>query len=187
MINVTYHPFSLKTCCGTGVPLLATLKQHPQKIHLPARPYLKKLIRLRHLHSITNRKSNFTLSFLLALFFIFLLKERFINHHDVLDYRCPSHELIFDKKIYSSELFSYVVKGIKKGNVDSRHYFLLLLLSGDIEINPGPINPCSICLRSVARNHRAILCDNCNLWSHIKCYSMSCMDYNNLSKLDEFT
>ena len=41
--------------------------------------------------------------------------------------------------------------------------FNILLLAGDIETNrPGDIkNPCSVCAKSVAKNHRAILCDSC--------------------------
>ena len=34
-------------------------------------------------------------------------------------------------------------------------------------------NPCSICLHSVNKNHRAILCDICNLWVHIGCSYIS--------------
>jgi hypothetical protein len=43
-----------------------------------------------------------------------------------------------------------------------------LVLSGDIELNPGPVtNPCSVCERSVASKHRAIQCDSCEKWCHI--------------------
>lgn len=66
-------------------------------------------------------------------------------------------------------------------------FLIFLLIAGDIESNPGPIkNPCSICLKSVAKNHRAVLCDNCNLWSHIKCSNISGMECNHLSNLEEF-
>ena len=46
----------------------------------------------------------------------------------------------------------------------------LLLLSGDIESNPGPPtikDPCGICSKS-CKNH-AIQCDFCNSWIHKKC------------------
>ena len=29
--------------------------------------------------------------------------------------------------------------------------------------------PCGICLNPVAKNHKAVKCDNCDLWIHIKC------------------
>ena len=39
--------------------------------------------------------------------------------------------------------------------------FNILLLAGDVETNPGDVkNPCSVCARSVAKNHRAISCDS---------------------------
>ena len=44
----------------------------------------------------------------------------------------------------------------------------LLLLSGDVNLNPGPIqNPCKICLGSV--NKKVIFCPNCNSRFHKKC------------------
>jgi len=45
----------------------------------------------------------------------------------------------------------------------SLHYNIsvLLLLCGDISINPGPTKyPCTVCLKSV----KAVLCDSCQLW-----------------------
>ena len=45
---------------------------------------------------------------------------------------------------------------------------LVLLLSGDIECNPGPIrNPCIICTGSVSK--RGPFCINCGLGCHKKC------------------
>ena len=39
---------------------------------------------------------------------------------------------------------------------------LKVILSGDVQENPGPVNnPCSVCGRAVAKNHRAIECDKC--------------------------
>ena len=44
----------------------------------------------------------------------------------------------------------------------------MLLLSGDINLNPGPIqNPCKKCLGSV--NKKIFFCKNCNFWFHKKC------------------
>ena len=48
--------------------------------------------------------------------------------------------------------------------------FIALMLSGDISTNPGPVaNPCSVCFGPVARNHKAILCDCCAKYVHIRC------------------
>ncbi len=64
---------------------------------------------------------------------------------------------------------------------------MLLILGGDVQLNPGPIkHPCSICLLSVRSNQRAVLCDGCHLWSHIKCSGVSLDDYDRLQVLSEF-
>ena len=66
---------------------------------------------------------------------------------------------------------------------DTYHYRIYMSLvslrpSPDIEPNPGPIrHPCGICERPVAANHRAICCDSCDTWIHIKCANMSPKKY----------
>ena len=63
----------------------------------------------------------------------------------------------------------------------------MLLLSGNIHINPGPVQyPCKICHRSVKVNQKGLLCDSCGLWSHIKCVNVSSECYDAYSQLDEF-
>ncbi|CAG2244297.1 unnamed protein product [Mytilus edulis] len=65
---------------------------------------------------------------------------------------------------------------------------LTLILSNDIHQNPGPIKyPCAICDKSVNSNHRAVSCDNCQLWVHIKCGNISPEDYNKMSKCENIT
>ena len=49
-------------------------------------------------------------------------------------------------------------------------FTVVLLMSGDVEIHPGPVqNPCGICDQSVRVNQMAICCDSCNTWSHRRC------------------
>ena len=38
-------------------------------------------------------------------------------------------------------------------------------------------HPCGICKKAVAVNHRAIQCDNCDSWIHIKCQHLDANDY----------
>lgn len=38
-------------------------------------------------------------------------------------------------------------------------------------------HPCSICEKSVAENHKAIKCDECQCWSHIKCNYVKLSEY----------
>ena len=50
------------------------------------------------------------------------------------------------------------------------YFKYLLLLSGDINLHPGPVKcPCLVCSRSVRK--REISCDKCGLWVHKKCKS----------------
>ena len=57
---------------------------------------------------------------------------------------------------------------------------LIIILSGDVQTNPGPIKyPCGTCQRPVATNHRAMACDLCNTWVHIKCCGMTPREYEN--------
>ena len=53
----------------------------------------------------------------------------------------------------------------------SKHYWYfkyLLILSGDINLHPGPIQyPCSVCAKPVKK--RLISCEKCGLWIHKRC------------------
>ena len=61
---------------------------------------------------------------------------------------------------------------LKKHSSFSRY---ILLLAGDIEINPGPARqPCSIC--SKLTNTRSLFCSNCNLATHKKCVQIQFSD-----------
>ena len=43
-----------------------------------------------------------------------------------------------------------------------------LIISGDIESNPGPVN-CDSCQKTVRSNQRQLVCENCFSKSHMKC------------------
>ena len=45
----------------------------------------------------------------------------------------------------------------------------LLLLSGDVEANPGPRYPCGHCAKSVRSNQPGIFCEACYSWYHTNC------------------
>ena len=45
--------------------------------------------------------------------------------------------------------------------------------------------PCSICNKKQYNNQKAIQCDSCNLWCHIKCDGTSIVTYNKLMLSDE--
>ena len=42
-------------------------------------------------------------------------------------------------------------------------------------------NPCSICKFRVHDNHKAIFCNICHLWTHMKCTPLSLSEYNDLT------
>ena len=44
--------------------------------------------------------------------------------------------------------------------------------------------PCNLCCKPVAKNHRAICCDICDQWVHIKCNNVSPAAYELLTKSD---
>ena len=57
-----------------------------------------------------------------------------------------------------------------------------LLLGGDIQLNPGPVrHPCTVCSNPVAANHRAVQCDICQGWTHIKCGQISVDQYKEMT------
>ena len=64
------------------------------------------------------------------------------------------------KKAHYEQMQSEHIHGFRK------FFQLLLILSGDIQVQPGPVKcPCGICARPVASNHRALQCDRCDYWS----------------------
>ena len=63
---------------------------------------------------------------------------------------------------------------------------LLLTISGDIEINPGPVRfPCGRCNKAVQSSHRGICCDQCNRWFHVRCCDITNDDYQLLTNSSE--
>jgi hypothetical protein len=62
----------------------------------------------------------------------------------------------------------------------------ILLLSGDISTNPGPVRyPCGKCSKPVKRNQRGIYCEDCTYWYHIKCIDLPKDEYQRLSTSSE--
>ena len=63
---------------------------------------------------------------------------------------------------------------------------ILMLLAGDIEMNPGPQReskwkfPCGVCSRPVMKNQPGVQCDKCDLWVHGSCAGISSSEYLSL-------
>ena len=61
---------------------------------------------------------------------------------------------------------------------------LLLMLSGQVELNPGlytPKFPCQICSKVVKWGQRALACDNWDQWCHTECMTMTSEEYHHLA------
>ena len=50
---------------------------------------------------------------------------------------------------------------------------LLLLMSGNVHPNPGPIFPCSVCAGNVTWRGKSVLCCTCSKWVHLRCLQLS--------------
>ena len=63
----------------------------------------------------------------------------------------------------------------------SRFQLMHVIVSGDIGSNSGPV-----CNKAIARNHRALSCDQCTLWCHMKCGQVKLKDDKRLQQMDHF-
>ena len=88
---------------------------------------------------------------------------------------CSNRKFKHRVKRFLSCRVQYTTKGTSSFNLTRN-----LLSCGDIATNPGPKRtrslpkyPCSECRKAVRNNQDAILCTNCNKWSHAKCLPMS--------------
>ena len=76
-------------------------------------------------------------------------------------------------------------------NSDASFNIDRLTTSGDIEPHPGPgsgkdTNCCPVCKKKVLRNHRAISCDICQKWCHIKCGRVTPRVYREMQNTEHF-
>lgn len=98
-------------------------------------------------------------------------------------------ELLY--RLYNRKLTTSVCKQTTADNLNDSYlkpfYLLqLLILSGDIEVNPGPIKfPCQNCAKPVKSNQKAIQCDFCDIWVHLKCTRLTTEEYRILENSDE--
>ena len=83
-----------------------------------------------------------------------------------------------------------------RSTIKSR-FIHLLLLSGQVELNPGPITPnqsstistnypCGVCQKKVKDSHHALLCDKCELWFHTDCLKFPVSHYSTLLNFTGF-
>ena len=59
-------------------------------------------------------------------------------------------------------------------------------MSGDVHYNPGPIRyPCTKCKQPVKSNQKALQCDFCDHWTHLRCTTITVKEYHILAKCDD--
>ena len=64
----------------------------------------------------------------------------------------------------------------------------MLLLAGDVEINPGPRVyrfPCGVCSAPVKSNQKGIFCDVCSSWLHARCIGLNNEEYLDLQSSED--
>ena len=77
------------------------------------------------------------------------------------------------RKSYSASRFPYTANDTRTQQLSR------IILGGDIHKNPGPTEkrtpkyPCKECGKGVRSNQDALLCTECNVWSHAKCINLS--------------
>ena len=98
-----------------------------------------------------------------------------------------SYDSLSTTRNYSIRLSDKHIINLKSTELSSE-FHTFLALSGDVHTNPGPIkNPCTVCLKPVATNHRALPCDNCQRLTHIKCDGVTPKDYTRLQNVKNLT
>ena len=125
---------------------------------------------------------------LLILFLAFISMQKW---HSIVEYqyleRYPSKEFMFCTPLAPKRVLacgcealyriiyranSVNVSRLCSANVSS--LFILLLLGGDIELNPGDKWPsCGVCSNQVKPSQEGMKCDQCNSWFHMNCRLMS--------------
>lgn len=99
----------------------------------------------------------------------------------VLKTLCP--DLAGNEKMADHKQKNKVV--ISKNSLQNA-LIIIILMSGDIAINPGPIKfPCGKCVKSVRSNQLAIQCEECLYRQHLKCIDLPLKEYDRLSNSSE--
>ena len=120
------------------------------------------------------------LALLADLYFLKSTDDYNKNCLDTCNSEQPSYNRYYTRKTshrtkrFLSVKVPYTSRGTSTFQLE-RH----LLACGDVSSNPGPRRktnpkyPCGECHKSVTKNQDAILCAQCNTWSHAKCLNMS--------------
>ena len=84
------------------------------------------------------------------------------------DRRRAAHSIYKIGRLFSLFLFSCPTLALLRFLI-----LLLLLMSGNVHPNPGPIFPCSVCAGNVTWQGRSVQCCACSKWVHLRCSQLS--------------
>ena len=108
---------------------------------------------------------------------IFLAKRLDVRHYPTRNSGL-SRRFVCESRVPST---LKCMAGIKLANITA-YADTLVILSGDVALNPGPVkDPCAICQKGCRQNQKAIQCDLCDEWIHAKCIGMNNTEYRELS------
>ena len=94
-------------------------------------------------------------------------------------------QILLPQSVRKTERKTHLRSSSKPQKGDLMIIIMILAMSGDVEVNPGPVAcPCTVCSNSVRKNQRAILCSKCDKWTHAKCCGVSHSEYQILSMSD---
>ena len=104
-----------------------------------------------------------------ALPFIFLLCCRLNDRSRV------AHSFFIIGRLFSLFLFSCPSLALLRLLI-----LLLLLMSGNVHSNPGPIFPCSVCAGNVTWRGKSVQSCTCSKWVHLRCSQLSLSEFRAL-------
>ena len=82
------------------------------------------------------------------------------------DCRRAAHSIFKIGRLFSPFLFLFSCPSLALR-------LLLLLMSGNVHPNPGPIFPCSVCSGNVTWRGKSGQCCACSKWAHLRCSQLS--------------
>ena len=98
--------------------------------------------------------------------------DKIENDKTTYDYNFSRNDTLFQKyKLYALSELKY-----KKHETFCRY---LLLLSGDVELNPGP-DSCAVCKKTIPLRYQILCCKNCGSYVHKKCANISETRYKSI-------
>ena len=109
-----------------------------------------------------------------------------MNNTDFLSIESISFNKTLSLRATNEQFKFFLLSNIRYTRRENFFKFLLLV-SGDISLNPGPTrHPCAVCEKGV---RKGVLCSHCNLWVHQTCEGISNTEYKRLSKIpkDKFS